>query len=783
MGILSGIISYAFGLTLNLLDAAINGFLGALGFDLDAFEQYFPAAADFYDVIIGFSIGLLFMMLFFQLFRNFGIVLDMEAEDPFKILGKTALFFGMILYSRSIVNLILQLMADPYSIFLNTASDPYKFELITLVTAMFDSVFSNPFFSIVALIMMLVLGWQFLKLTVECVERYIVFYFVLYCAPVVFSTGAFKSTAQIFKSWCRMVGSQALLLLINIWSIKLFLSFMPVFESGSGDMIFNFILGYAFLKFAQKADTLLRILGLNTASTGDMMGSLAGSIAGIAMTIRSVGSAAKGIVSAVGGRMGNSSGNSSPSTDNNGGEPGEDNGISGMRTPKRPSPGGGTNSEEPVGITASGISAAKQGYITDVLRAARMQEDTALPDEGSTEDRVKKEENNADGNKENTPSKENIPLGTVKQAERLPNLSAIDSETTEGLSNLAHGIPHDHYDSKTGRFSGGGFPEFTGKDANLIGAMQLSPADGYSRNNVKLADGSVGTVYRNEETGDAQIVQFASVDNGVMQGTIRQIDAETGQLGEDFAFQAVHSSVPGAEAFSTHSVPVQEPSGGSYYVATGADTAFLSQTPMENSQSAGTSYTPGGTNRMQRAGGIRAETEQSYESPGVSPLAQDDLTMGPDIAPSSVVEENMVDQISPAGESLYTTSELRQSAPEYQQSFPSETTPLSRTSSSAGLSPSDLPNAEGVQPVTPPVNETIGSSSAEGLSSTVQPSMESSSVSRISTPQNQVRRFSKNNPANLEVFRREESQVEAFDKPPLETPPVSPPKNKKERII
>ena len=212
LGILSGILSYLFGLALNLLDAAINGFLGALGFDLDTFEQYFPAASQFHDVIIGFAVGLLFIMLVFQLFRNFGVMLDMEAEDPLKILGKTALFFGMIVYSRSIIDLLLGLMADPYAIFLNTASSPYQFELVTLVSAIFTSVFSNPFMNIVAVILMLVMGWQFLKLTVECVERYVVFYFALYCAPVVFATGAFKSTAQIFKSWCRLVGSQAMLL-------------------------------------------------------------------------------------------------------------------------------------------------------------------------------------------------------------------------------------------------------------------------------------------------------------------------------------------------------------------------------------------------------------------------------------------------------------------------------------------------------------------------------------------------------------------------------------------
>ena len=143
MGILSGVVSYLFGLALNLLDAAINGFLGALGFDLDTFEHYFPAAADYQEVIVGFGVGLLLIMLVFQLFRNFGVMLDMEAEDPLKILGKTTLFLGMILYSRSIVNTLLGLLADPYAIFLNTASTPYEFRLTTLATAMFGSVFSN----------------------------------------------------------------------------------------------------------------------------------------------------------------------------------------------------------------------------------------------------------------------------------------------------------------------------------------------------------------------------------------------------------------------------------------------------------------------------------------------------------------------------------------------------------------------------------------------------------------------------------------------------------------
>lgn len=736
MGILSGIISYAFGLALNLLDAAVNGFLGALGFDLDAFEHYFPAAADFYDVVIGFSIGLLLMMLIFQLFRNFGVVLDMEAEDPLKMLGKTALFFGMILSSRSIINLILRLMADPYSIFLNTASDPYEFELITLVTAMFNSVFASPFFSIVAMIMMLVLGWQFLKLTVECVERYIVFYFVLYCAPVVFSTGAFKSTSQILKSWCRMVGSQALLLLINIWSIKLFLSFMPVFESGADDMIFNFIMGYAFLRFAQKADTLLRILGLNTASTGDMMGSLTSSVAGVAMAIRSIGGAAKGVISAVGARFGNAPGGNPASDGGTSSEPGGGDEIGGMRPPKITPPpvGGGSGAQEPAGVIASGISAAKQGYIADVLRAARMQGNENLDIGASNEDAQKDREigGAAHKNEEPSVSKGNIPMQQDGSSEKPPDLSAIDDETIEGLSNLAHGIPHDHYDPETRKFSGGGFPEFTGKDANLIGPMQLSPAEEYQRSSIRLPDGGVGTVYRNSETGDAQIVQFSSVDNGVMQGTIRQLDPETGKMGEDFAFQAVHSSVPGAESVSTHAIPVKEPSGGAYYVATGADTSFLARSSGETAMVSGTSYTPGGTSKMQQpqehgSGAVEVvhNTIGGAASSDIAGTSEFSSVDAPTVSPPSVTEPTM------------SSGDAGESSPE-QSAIPQSTV------------------AGAARPKTamdgPAFEHTIASSETPPV------------AAGLGTPQNQVRRFSKNNPANLEVFRRESGAIETFEK-------------------
>ena len=63
---------------------------------------------------------------------------------------------------------------------------------------------------------------------------------------------------------------------------------------------------------------------------------------------------------------------------------------------------------------------------------------------------------------------------------------------------------------------------------------------------------------------------------------------------------------------------------------------------------------------------------------------------------------------------------------------------------------------------------------------TVSHDVDSPSVQAgMSQPQNQVRRFSKDNPKNFEVFQRSASQVERFDKPSEQgdsIPKMDPPK-------
>ena len=42
-------------------------------------------------------------------------------------------------------------------------------------------------------------------------------------------TGASQTTGNIFKSWCRMLGGQFFLLLMNAWCLRLFTSMVGTF--------------------------------------------------------------------------------------------------------------------------------------------------------------------------------------------------------------------------------------------------------------------------------------------------------------------------------------------------------------------------------------------------------------------------------------------------------------------------------------------------------------------------------------------------------------------------
>lgn len=229
MGILDGIVDWLATQIMNLLDLITSSVLGALGCDMSTFKRYFPAAETMYEIFVWIGVGLLLLNLVWSLFKNYGAGLDVETEDPVKLLFRSGIFLLCIWYADDIVNLALRIGGTPYNWVLSSSLPTVQFGDFRAVLLVIIGVIANGSVALITLILLVILAWNYLKLLLEAAERYITLGILVFTAPVAFALGASRSTNNLFKSWCRVFGSQLFLLLMNAWCLKLFTNMVAEF--------------------------------------------------------------------------------------------------------------------------------------------------------------------------------------------------------------------------------------------------------------------------------------------------------------------------------------------------------------------------------------------------------------------------------------------------------------------------------------------------------------------------------------------------------------------------
>ena len=281
--IFEGIVGWVASIVSQAMDAVSALFLEALGTDMTAMEEYFPFVTKAFDVIQVTAWAILILITVWQLFRAFGGPIT-EAENPWHLLIRGALFAFLIGYAKPIFLTCLSIARAPYTALMDITMTGSDFTFAGIEQAL-----SNGLTSIIAvasvvgmiliLILEIALGWNYFKLLLETVERYIVVGVMCYTSPLAFCMGASKATNPVFKSWCRMVGSQLLLLVMNVWFLRGFASTMGQYiasggalSTGQGSIFLWLFCAIAYLKTAQKFDSYLGAIGLNVAQTGSGMG-------------------------------------------------------------------------------------------------------------------------------------------------------------------------------------------------------------------------------------------------------------------------------------------------------------------------------------------------------------------------------------------------------------------------------------------------------------------------------------------------------------------------------
>lgn len=280
--IFEGIVTWVSSIASELMDAVSRVFLDALGTDMDAMEGYFPFVTKAFEVMQYMAWAVLFLITVWQLFRVFGGPIT-EAENPWQLLLRSALFALLVGAARPIFTMALDIARAPYTALMEVSMEAEDFTFAGIEEALKNGLTTivstvSVVGPILILILLIALGWNYFKLLLECVERYIVVGVLCYTSPLAFAMGGSKATSQVFKSWCRMVGSQLLLLVLNVWFLRAFDSSVGQFignggalASGNGSVFLWLFCALAFLKTAQKFDSYLAAMGLNVAQTGSSM--------------------------------------------------------------------------------------------------------------------------------------------------------------------------------------------------------------------------------------------------------------------------------------------------------------------------------------------------------------------------------------------------------------------------------------------------------------------------------------------------------------------------------
>lgn len=229
MGILDGIVGWIAEQVMHILDLISTSVLGALGCDMSTFNHYFPAAETLYSIFVALGIGLIILNWVWQLFRNYGLSMGLEAEDPVKLSIRSLFFILLVLFSNEIVEIVLKIGGTPYHWIMVEELPPLSFANFNSVILVILGVCASGAVGTIALILLIILAWNYIKLLFEAAERYVLLGVLVYTAPVAFAMGASQSTGGIFRSWCRMFGGQLFLLMMNAWCLRLFTSMVGTF--------------------------------------------------------------------------------------------------------------------------------------------------------------------------------------------------------------------------------------------------------------------------------------------------------------------------------------------------------------------------------------------------------------------------------------------------------------------------------------------------------------------------------------------------------------------------
>ena len=290
----------------DMMSLITDMFTELLSCDLSLFEELFSIAGDLYsNAIMPLGMAILLLICVWQLLKSMFGKAGAASEDPVELVFRSGICMFFIVAARPLVDYILDVAGTPYQWIAGTEIQVSGFSEYVSALEAVTSVLGIGSLNILILklVMQFFVAWNYLKMLFVIAERYVLLGVFSYTAPLAFSTGGSKATNNILASGTKMFGGQIILILLNSWCLKMFLSGYGNLTASSFGFTKFFVATLClvgFCKITFKLDSYMSSLGVNLGRTSTGMGGM-----GLLM-------AAGRIFSHVGKGSGQSAGSASP---------------------------------------------------------------------------------------------------------------------------------------------------------------------------------------------------------------------------------------------------------------------------------------------------------------------------------------------------------------------------------------------------------------------------------------------------------------------------------------
>lgn len=264
------------------------------------FDTIFPQTHLFMPVFTYMAYVLVLFIFVFSLYKMMLSSEPRPGETPGKIIGRffLSLFcitwsYAIFVYFEKIAQVVYEQMNEVYLKVSDGANDSFIQNMSNMgltdqfikVDGVFDFLLAHtgvmatviPLLSIGFFFTMI---WNYCKLLLEVIERYILLAVMFYTCPLAFASIISDSSKGIFRSWMQMLLSQFLLMIMNLFFVGIFTAGLStVYTKGDEGYVFSSVGAFVFENFllivllivAQKFDQHLNSLGFSVAQAGSGM--------------------------------------------------------------------------------------------------------------------------------------------------------------------------------------------------------------------------------------------------------------------------------------------------------------------------------------------------------------------------------------------------------------------------------------------------------------------------------------------------------------------------------